>query len=109
MEKISARSTGGRVRRYANRRDENDPVLAKGARALGWWLIKTDKPGDYLGGYRGAWYIVEIKNPEKHGHADEFTEDQKEFHVEAYRRNLPVLVWRTVEDVYRDSQARRCA
>lgn len=97
------------MRRYAARRDDNDSTLAAGARALGWWLIKTDEPGDYLGGYRGQWYVVEIKNPDKEGHKDEFTDDQRQFHAEAFRRGLPVLVWRTADDVYRDSQARRCA
>jgi hypothetical protein len=89
--------------RYAARRDSNDSILRKTAERIGWWLIKTDQPGDYLGGYRGHWYVVEIKDPIKQGHADEFTDSQRKFTAEAFKRQLPVLVWRRDDDVYRDS------
>lgn len=95
--------------RYALRRDSNDKPLANFARALGWWLHKTHTPGDYLGAFRGVWHVVEIKDPAKEGHADEFTDAQREFHAEAFRRGLSIKVWRTREDVVRDSGGRVAA
>lgn len=95
--------------RYAWRRDTNDAGLKELAEALGWWLIQTNEPSDYLGGYRGVWHVVEIKDPKKQGHKHEFTTKQKEFHVEAYRRGMQILIWRTPEDVQISSKARATA
>lgn len=89
--------------RYAARRDQNDPELKQIAEALGWWLVKTDEPGDYLGGFRGHWYVVEIKRADKQGWASEYTDAQKVFHCEAAKRDLPVLTWRRPDDVIRST------
>lgn len=94
--------------KYAGRRDLNESPLIEVARQLGWWMIKQDKPTDWLGWFR-IWHVVEIKNPDCEGHADEYTPKQKRFHKEAKERGAPILVWRTENDILRDSQARRSA
>lgn len=97
------------LNRYAARRDSNEQELVKTAERLGWWLIPLDDPCDFLGCRRGVWKPIEIKNPDCEGHADEFTAKQRIFHKDAFNRSAPILVWRTVQDVIRDSQARQSA
>lgn len=55
---------------------------------------------------RGKWHVVEIKNPAKEGHADEFTYDQRKFRAEVFACGGKLLTWRTKDDVFRDSNAR---
>lgn len=95
--------------KYAGRRDNNDSSLRAIAERLGWWLIQTDEPTDYIGVLRGVYNLIEIKNPDCEGHADEYTDKQKIFHQLALNRGAPILVWRTENDILRDSQARRSA
>lgn len=95
--------------RHAARRDSNEQALISLAERLGWWLTKLDTPCDFLGCRRGVWFPIEIKRPERENHADEFTPQQKIFHVDAFRRGARVLVWRTESDVMADSGARPSA
>lgn len=90
--------------RYAAKRDANEPELAEYARCLGWMLTKLDEPCDWLGLHRGVWYPIEIKT--EHG---QLTAKQQMFHVDAHKRNGRILIWRTKDDVDRDSGARRTA
>lgn len=99
--------------RFAQRRDHNEPELIKFAKLLGWYFkgvaaprSKTDLPSDWVGLFRGKWHVIEIKNPDKEGHANEFTDGQREFHADVFSRGGRILVWRTKEDVTGDSQAR---
>lgn len=94
------------LNRRAKRRDNNEPQLKSVATSLGWWLISLDKPVDFLGYRRGQWHVIEIKNPDCEGHADEFTPEQQIFHADAKHRQAPVLIWRTVDDVLRSSGAK---
>jgi len=95
--------------KYAGRRDNNDPALKQFAERLGWWLIKTDEPTDYIGFRRGVCHLIEIKNPDCKGHADEYTQKQRIFHTDAFNRGVRILVWRTQQDVLDDSNARASA
>jgi hypothetical protein len=90
--------------RYAARRDANEPPLIELARSLGAYLYRTDKPGDWLCGFRGSWIIVEIK-----GEDGSPTPAQIEFSREARYRHLPYWTWRNDEDVLRDLGAKRAA
>lgn len=92
--------------KYAARRDVVEPELVKYARQFGWRLWKLDQPCDWLGLRRGVYYPIEIKDPAKQGHADEFTMDQKKFMAEVFAVGGRILVWRTKEDVMLDSGAR---
>lgn len=92
------------LKRYAARRDHNEPGLVKLARSLNAFLYRTDKPGDWLLGWRGIWVIVEIKAEDGSP-----TPSQIEFSREARYRRLPYWTWRNEDDVYRDLGARRAA
>jgi hypothetical protein len=50
----------------------------------------------------GEYLPVEIKDPKKEGHADEFTEKQKKLREEWSDRRMKLLIWRTPADVLRD-------
>lgn len=92
--------------RHAARRDENEPELVALARTLGAWMIKLHEPTDWLMWYRGRWEPVEIKDPSVQGHANEFTMAQRTFRVEAFKRGVKLIVWRTREDVLKTCNAR---
>jgi hypothetical protein len=94
------------LRRYATRRDANEPELVGFARDLGWRLWKLDKPADWIALRRGRWEVVEIKNPDCEGHADEFTYDERKFIAEVAAVGGRILLWRTKDDVIRDSNAK---
>jgi hypothetical protein len=87
------------INRFAKRRDKNEPQLIKFAERLGAWLIPIDEPCDWLLFWRQRWELIEIKDPNCEGHADEFTEAQKAFRAEAFRRGARLIVWRTEHDV----------
>lgn len=94
------------MRRYAARRDGNEPELVKLARQIGAFMWPLAEPVDWLCGWRGAWYPTEVKNPEGR---DRLTEQQVRFLGGAKERELPVWTWRTEEDVMRCLGARRAA
>lgn len=92
--------------RYAAKRDANEPELIKLARRFGAWLIKIDQPCDWLLWFRGRWDLVEVKDPECEGRADEFTQGQRAFRAEAFRRGATLIVWRTQDDVLKTLNGR---
>jgi hypothetical protein len=102
------RSEGGgmSLHRRAARRDNNDPELRTFAERMGWRLWQLKEPCDYIGLRRGVWFAIEIKNPDCEGHKDEFTYDEKKFIAEVSAVGGRILLWRTKDDVIRDSQAR---
>ncbi len=94
------------LHRYAKRRDSNEAAIEDAAEKLGWWLIETDQPGDFIGWFRGQWEIIEVKDPKVQGHANEFTPSQQKFHENAKHRGAKVLVWRDVQDVVNATRVR---
>ena len=88
------------LNRYAARRDANEPALKAAAEKLGWWLTPIDEPVDFIGMFRscGIFKMIEIKTPK-----GQFRPNQKAFMSEAAIRGCPVLVWRTLDDIVRDS------
>ena len=95
--------------KHAARRDNNEAEVIALARQLYWSLWKMHEPADWLGLFRGQWHVIEVKNENCEGHADEFTGKQKIFHTDVKNRNGKILIWRTEADVIRDSGAKRCA
>lgn len=88
------------LNRYAARRDANDGDLCAFAERLGWYMYRTKLPDDYLAGFRGRWYVVGIKTAKGTP-----TAAQIKFQREASERALPVLIWRTQDDVLKASGA----
>ncbi len=92
----------------AARRDANEKPLVKLARELGaCWLYSG--PFDGWMWFRGIWRLVEVKNPNCEGHANEYTEDQVRMMIKLRERGISWSVWRTEADVYRDLGAKRSA
>jgi hypothetical protein len=94
------------VKRYAARRDANEPELVMLARQIGAVMWPLAEPVDWLVGWRGRWYPTELKNPEGR---NRLTEQQILFSAAAKERELPVWIWRSEDDVFRDLGARRTA
>lgn len=86
------------LNRYARRKDGNKQELVDCARDLGWLIYECEKPLDLLGFYK-KWHIIEIKV--KKG---KFTPAQKEFISTCNDRNAPILTWRSVDDLIRDTK-----
>lgn len=85
------------MKRYAARRDANEPELVHLARMLGAKMRQLHVPSDWLMAYRGQWHLVEIKTA-----TGSFTKPQLEFRAWASTVGAPpIIVWRTDADVYR--------
>ena len=94
--------------KWAQNRDKNEKPLFEHARALG-WLIWDEGPFDAWGCYLRQWFPIEIKDPKKEGWAAEYTKKQKKLMGEIQQYGGRLLSWRTLDDVERDSNARRSA
>lgn len=94
--------------RYAARRDDNELPLIEHARIFGaQWRVGGPLDGWIL--WRGLWIPVEIKRPEREGHADEYTPLQRRFFSFCRDYGGKWFTWRTEADVERDLCARRSA
>lgn len=83
------------LNRHAKRRDENEPAIVAYLEANGALVYRLDRPVDLLVGYRGAWYLLEVKNPgaaRGRATATKLTPDQEEFTGQAKLNRLPVSV-----------------
>ncbi len=91
--------------RYAARRDDNEKPLVVLARAIGGvWIYAP--PFDGWLCWRGQWKLVEVKNPNCEGHADEYTDDQIKLMANLKARGIRWEIWRTENDVYQTVGAR---
>jgi hypothetical protein len=81
--------------RRAARVDSNQQELVQAMRKIGAKVYHVRKPLDLLVGYRGRNILVEVKRPEKKGHADEFTKEEKEF-IEGWPGEIAICY--TVEE-----------
>ena len=89
--------------RYAARRDTVEPALLNAVkRCGGYWLKAPPLDGWVWHPRTQEWLLVEIKDPSKEGHKDEFTEKQKELLADFEVRRIKLHVWRTQDDVIRD-------
>jgi hypothetical protein len=90
------------IPRYAAKQDSNAPEIVQYARLMGCFVKYIGKPVDLLIHTGKSWQLVEIKDPAKEGHKDEFTKDQREFFAEVAPWGADIWVWRTTADVARD-------
>lgn len=89
--------------RYAARRDRNEPSLLDTVkRCGGYWLKAPPLDGWVWNPRTQEWLLVEIKHDRKEGHANEFTEKQRELLADFEARRIKLHVWRTQADVLRD-------
>lgn len=91
--------------RYNPKRDINEGELIALARQLGAEFEKAP-PLDWWCGFRGRWVPLEIKNLDGR---NRYTDAQTRFQIRCNERQLPMWVWRTESDVYRDLGAKRVA
>lgn len=83
-----------------HRKDKNEKPLLALARAIGiQWLQAPPLDGWAWHANLRAWYPVEIKDPKREGHADEYTPAQRKFFHLADLTGAPYYVWRTETDV----------
>lgn len=88
-----------------HRRDNNHHALVTLAERIGgYW--RPEGPFDGWLHWRGQWKLVEIKNPDCEGHADEYTDDQIILMAKLKERGIKWEVWRTENDVYQSVGAR---
>lgn len=78
-------------------------MVAEWERLGGVWLPYSNKPFDgWIWHTRWEEYWpVEIKDPKKEGHKNEYTDRQKKVMAELKKVGAKWLVWRTKEDVAR--------
>lgn len=93
---------------WRHRRDNNESELIRSAEELGAYFIKGP-PFDGWLWWRGKFHLCEVKDPQREGHASEYTEAQLLQIQKLRERNIPWHTLRTVEDVYRLMGARRTA
>jgi hypothetical protein len=87
-----------------HRKDVNHDKLVKAAKRCGAHWIHAG-PFDgwiHIAKWGGEYLPVEIKDPDKEGHKDEFTEKQRKLREEWADRRMKLLIWRSESDVIRD-------
>jgi hypothetical protein len=92
-----------------NNRDRNEAPLLNVASRLG---ISWEEGGPLDGWVfcrRRGWVPVEIKDPKREGHANEYQPSQLAFFARCKQRGSPWLVWRTEQDVLDFAGAKRVA
>lgn len=92
--------------RYSHdHRDNNEDPLIALAEQVG-ACMRKGPPLDWWAWVprRAMWVPVEVKDPKREGHADEFTPQQVQFRAWCDRNHAPHWVWRTDADVLRDLQ-----
>ena len=83
------------ARRYARKRDQNEPPIVEALRragALVWRLGATGVP-DLLVGKGGRWVLLEVKMPGK-----SLNSNQEPFFADCAGERLPVRIVRTPEE-----------
>jgi hypothetical protein len=76
------------LRRFANRRDANEPHIIAALEALGCLVHRMDKPVDLLVLHRGTVHLVEVKTTK-----GKLTQDQRDF-----AEGWPITVLRSVDE-----------
>lgn len=87
------------LRRFANKRDANEPGIIAALEALGCMVYRLDKPVDLLVLHRGTVHLCEVKTRK-----GRLTADQRQF-----SESWPIRVLRTVEDAIALAGGRRAA
>lgn len=90
------------ARPQIHRTDKNHRELVAAWEAMGGlWVPYANKPFDGWAWHRrwGSYWPVEIKDPKREGHANEYTERQRRVMKKLRDAGAVWIVWRTVEDV----------
>lgn len=96
------------TRHLRHRRDNNHHDLIALAEQMG-AFHRPDGPFDGWIHWRGAWNLVEIKNPDCEGHKYEYTPDQIKLMAKLRERGISWWTWRTPDDVFKALGARQTA
>lgn len=67
------------MKRYAMRRDENEPEIVQALEAIGCTVFRLDFPCDLLVGYRAKNFLVEVKDSGKIPSKRQLTKTQEQF------------------------------
>lgn len=90
------------TRRKVHRSDANIGEVVKAARKLGITVVHIGRPTDLLVCIGAFWYPCEVKSSAK----APYTDDQLEFKALCEDKNLPMLTWRSVDDLIAQLGAR---
>ena len=71
---------GGGLKRYANKRDTNEPAIINALEAIGCTVLQMDTPCDLLVGRGGTNILIEVKNAALSTSHRQLTPSQVEFH-----------------------------
>ena len=82
--------------RRAKRRDENEPDVVQALELCGAYVVRLDTPCDLLVGFRGRWWLLEVKDGGKPPSERGLTRAQTGFRDDCQTHGLPFAV---VEDV----------
>lgn len=94
--------------RRAARRDDNEVLLLDVIEPLGGFFLRAGPFDGWLWDRR-TWHLCEVKRPEREGHKNEFTDDQRRLIMRLNERQIPYHVLRTENDVLALMGARRSA
>ena len=88
-----------------HRQDNNQGLLLELAETIGIKWVKAP-PLDGWAWHVGlsAWHPVEIKDPKREGHANEYTVAQRKFIASCRMTGAPYFTWRVPADVMRFRQ-----
>lgn len=67
------------LRKYANRRDENEKEIVNALEQVGCTVYRLDQPVDLAVGRNGITMFIEVKNPDKPKKDRQLTKAQREF------------------------------
>lgn len=84
------------ARWLTHRSDKNEKDIIEVLQKRGFQVKKLGQPFDLLVAKNKKWSMVEVKDPKKKGHGDEFTDAQKEFFKDWQGPDIPIL--RTLDD-----------
>jgi hypothetical protein len=82
-----------------SRRDSNEPELLEAWEKLGGWWIPFGPMDGWAFHAQTGFICIEIKNPRKRGHADEFTPAEKQHIAYSKAHKAPYAIWYTIDDV----------
>lgn len=104
------------INRWAKRRDGNEHALIRTVEALGGFYLQTGPLDGWLHSRHACascgapgWRLLEVKEPKREGHANEFTPEQRKLILRLNERQIPYHTIRTDADVYDLLNVRRTA
>jgi hypothetical protein len=84
--------------RHAKRRDANEGEIVEALEACGAYVHRQDLPCDLLVGFRGRWWLLEVKDGAKPAYERILTHQQIAFRNDCLHHGLPFAVVTTVSE-----------